>query len=108
MPSLRFLLPSLVATVFALALARPSWAQDDRPVIVEYVAPSPECASNDAFRALLQAEIARTTGPHPAWRFSVRIRREDNAYEGTLTTETGVRTVRAARCDDVTAALAVI
>ena len=69
----------------------------------------PDCASNDAFQALVKAEIARFRAPDRNRRLSVRIVQQDGLYAGTLTTETGaVRTITAARCDDVTAALAVI
>jgi hypothetical protein len=76
---------------------------------LEYVAPTPNCASNDAFQALVKAEIARFPGSDRNRRLSVRIVQQDGLYASTLTTETGaVRTITAARCDDVTAALAVI
>ncbi|MGO9833027.1 MAG: hypothetical protein ACLP1X_02295 [Polyangiaceae bacterium] len=65
--------------------------------------------SNDAFQALVKAEIARFPGSDRNRRLSVRIVQQDGLYAGTLTTETGAfRTITAARCDDVTAALAVI
>ena len=60
-------------------------ARDD-PVVVEYVAP-PECASNEAFHALLQAQVARNANPDRPWRFSVAIRHESD-YVGMLKTET--------------------
>jgi hypothetical protein len=76
---------------------------------LEYVAPTPDCVSNDAFQALVKAEIARFSSSDRNRRLSVRIVQHDGLYAGTLTTETGaVRTIAAARCADVTAALAVI
>jgi hypothetical protein len=99
----------LVAAILAsLSLEPVALAQGEQPVVVEYVAPTPECASSEAFQALLKTDIARTPMPERTWRFSVKIRRQDGLYEGTLTTESGVRTVTATRCDDVTAALALI
>jgi len=78
------------------------------PVLVEYSAPTPECAPAEAFQRLLEIEVARSPSPRRSWRFSILVRRLADSYEGTLTTETGVRTVTAARCDDVTASLALI
>jgi hypothetical protein len=76
---------------------------------LEYVAPTPDCVSNDGFQALVTAEIARFPSSDRDRRLSVRIVRQDGLYAGTLTTETGgVRTIKAAQCEDVTAALAVI
>jgi hypothetical protein len=88
----------------ALALA-----QHERPFLGAYFAPTPGCPSSDAFQALLRAEAARSWTSEPDWQFSVRIVQQDGLYAGTLTPATGgVRTITAARCDDVTAALAVI
>jgi hypothetical protein len=95
-----------VAAAACGAVCLSSIARADDPVIVEYVAP-PECASNEAFHALLQAQIARTPNPDRPWRFSVTIR-HDGDYVGTLKTEDGVRELRAPKCDDVTAALSLV
>jgi hypothetical protein len=81
-------------------------ARADNPVVVEYVAPE-ECASNDAFHALLSAQIAQTTNPDRPWRFAVHIR-HDGDYVGTLKTETGSRELRAPTCDEVTGALSLV
>ena len=76
------------------------------PVVVEYAAP-PECASNEAFHALLSAQLAQTSNPDRPWRFSVTIRHESD-YVGVLKTETGSRELRAPTCDEVTAALSLV
>jgi len=102
---------ALAAVSFASLLLRPAFAlaQDESPASLEYVAPTPDCVSNDAFQALVKAEIARFPSSDRDRRLSVRIVQQDGLYAGTLTTETGaVRTITAARCDDVTAAVAVI
>jgi hypothetical protein len=84
-------------------------AQKERLLIGEYVAPTRGCPSSDAFQALLRAEIARFRTSELEWQFSVRIVQQGDLYAGTLTPATGgVRTITATRCDDVTAALAVI
>jgi hypothetical protein len=103
---LRFFVATMI-TFLALAFEASAWAQQERPVVVGYEAP-PECASAEAFQVLLAIEIARSPNPDRPWRFSVVIRRQADSYAGTLTTESGVRTVTATRCDDVTAALALI
>jgi hypothetical protein len=108
--NLRLLFGLTTALLFFSPFERVALAQSDqaaRPVIVQYVAP-PECGSNVAFQVLLKTEIARSPNPARPWRFSVRIVRQPGSYEGTLTTETGVRQVTANRCDDVTSAFAVI
>ena len=106
---LRFLFGPLTTWLAFLALAPSARAQGERPILVEYSAPIPECASSEAFQTLLRAEMARSSDVEHAWRFALRIRRiPDGRYEGTLTTETGVRQVTASRCDEVTASLAVI
>jgi hypothetical protein len=101
----------LIAVSFASLPLRPAFAlaRGESPPSLEYVAPTPDCVSNDAFQALVHAEIARFPSSDRDPRLSVRIVQQDGLYAGTLTTETGaVRTITAARCDDVTAALAVI
>ncbi|HXN31694.1 MAG TPA: hypothetical protein VN894_07535 [Polyangiaceae bacterium] len=106
---LRFLFGLLTPSLAFLALAPSARAQGDRPILVEYSAPTPECASSEAFQTRLRAEMAPSSDVEHAWRFALRIRRiPDGRYEGTLTTETGVRQVTASRCDEVTASLAVI
>jgi hypothetical protein len=105
---LRFFVGLMIALFASFSFESPALAQRERPVIVEYIAPTPECASSEAFQLLLAAEIARSPNPDRTWRFSVLVRRQGEFYEGTLTTETGVRKVTATRCDDVTAALALI
>lgn len=100
---------SMTVFLASLLLEPPALAQDERPVVVEYTAPTPECASSEAFQALVKIAIAGSPRPDRNWRFAVRIQRRDNVYEGTLAAETGaVRTITATRCEDVTAALAVI
>lgn len=99
------------AVSFAAPPLRPAiaLAQGESPASLEYVAPTPDCVSNDAFQGLVKAEIARFPSSDRDRRLSVRIVQQDGLYAGTLNTETGaVRTITAARCDDVTAALAVI
>jgi len=93
--------------VASLVFEVPAAAQDQQPVIVEYVAP-PECASPLAFQVLLETQIARFPNPGRTWRWSVRVHRRNGGYEGTLTSEAGAHTAAAARCDDVTAALALL
>ena len=100
----------VAATAFlsSLAFEAVAAAQDERPVVVDYVAPSPECPSTEAFQAAITTQMARAVGhEHPA-RLSVRIRPKSGGYEGTVTTERAVRTVAAARCEEVTAALALV
>jgi hypothetical protein len=104
---LRFFFAAMTIFLASLAFETPAWAQHERPVVVGYEAPA-ECASAEAFQVLLAIEIARSPAPDRPWRFSVVIRRQPDSYAGTLTTESGARTVTAARCDDVTAALALI
>jgi hypothetical protein len=91
----------------AISSASLASAQAERPIVVAYDAP-PECASHKAFQELLEAEIARSPNSARPWRFAIRIEHAGDTYEGTLTTETGSRTVTSERCDDVTSALAVI
>ena len=102
---------ALTALSFASLPLRPAvaLAPGEPPASLEYVAPTPDCVSNDAFLALVKAEIARFPSSDRDRRLSVRIVQQGGLYAGTLTTETGaVRTITAARCDDVTTALAVI
>jgi hypothetical protein len=103
----RFLFAKMAAFLAVLSVATFASAQSERPVILAYEAP-PGCASLEAFQELLGTEIARAPNPDRPWRFSVRIQREGDTYEGTLTTESGVRTMTSARCDDLTSAFAVI
>jgi hypothetical protein len=101
---------SLLGATALLALLSfqvPASAQGDRPVMVEYDAPA-ECASSEAFQRLLQTQIARFPDPDRTWRWTVRIHREGAVYEGAVTSEAGVRSTRACRCDDVTAAVALL
>jgi len=95
------------ALLAGLCVGAPAEAQSDRPVTVEYDAPS-ECASSWAFRVLLETQIARYPDPGRAWRWAVRIHRQGAVYEGTLTGENGIRTAKACSCDDVTAVLALM
>ncbi len=78
----------------------------DLPVVIEYAAPA-ECGAADAFKQLVTAQIARAANPDRPWRFAVTIRHEDD-YVGTLTMEAGTRELRAATCDEVTAALSLV
>ncbi len=103
----RFVLAKMAAFLAALSFAALVSAQTELPVVIAYDAP-PECASLEAFQKLLEAEIARAPNPSRPWRFSVKVRREGDTYVGMLSTETGVREVTAARCDDVLSAFAVI
>jgi hypothetical protein len=106
---LPFLFGLLTLWLAYLAVAPSARAQGERPTFGEYSAPLPECASSEAFQTRLRAEMAPSSDVERAGRFAVRIRRvADGRYEGTLTTETGVRQVTATRCDEVTASLAVI
>ena len=82
-------------------------ASADQPVIVEYVAPS-ECASVEAFQALLAAQVARTPNADRTWRFAVSIVHADDAYIGRLKTESGERQIQAQTCDEVASALALV
>ncbi|HEY1955095.1 MAG TPA: hypothetical protein VGH28_05770 [Polyangiaceae bacterium] len=94
-----------IAAACAVVCAASS-ARAEGPVVVSYTAP-PECASAEAFHALLANEIARTPNPDRPWRFSVSITHEGD-YVGTLETEASTRELRAPTCDDVTAALALV
>ena len=107
--NLRFLFGLLIPSLAFLALAPSERAQGEPPILVEYSAPVPECPSSEAFQTLVRAEMAPSSRVERTWRFALRIRRiPDGRYEGTLTTETGVRQVTASRCDEVTASLAMI
>lgn len=101
---------ALAAVSFASLMLRPAFAlaEGESPASLEYVAPTPDCVSNDAFQALVKAEIARLPSSDRDRRLSVRIVQHEGLYAGTLTTETGVRQVTAGRCDEVTASLAMI
>ncbi len=98
------LVMAVLATVTAAGVVR---ADDALPVVVEYVAPQ-ECAPNEAFHALLQAQLARTPNPERPWRFSVAVRHAEADYEGTLTFEASTRVLRARTCDDLVAALTLV
>ena len=100
---------ALAAASFAWLPLRPAFAlaQDESPAFLEYVAPTPDCVPNDAFRSLVKAETARFPSSDRDRRLSVRIVQQDGLYVGTLTIENGAeRTITGARCEDVTAALA--
>jgi hypothetical protein len=97
---------SVFGAVFALFFAVESRADDRLPVVIEYSAPA-ECASDDAFRALLEAQLARTPDAGRPWRFGVTIRRGQD-YEGTLTFSSSERVLHAPTCDDLVAALTVV
>jgi hypothetical protein len=106
---LRFLFGLWSAWLAFLAHAPAARAQGERPILVEYNAPTPECASSEAFQALLRAEMARSSDVESPRRFALRIRRvPDGRYEGTLSSEMAVRQVTASRCDEVTGSLATI
>jgi hypothetical protein len=82
-------------------------AQEERPLMVEYVAPAPpHCASVKAFQALVSAELARMPGPHEDRQFSVHIGPVHGEYVGTVTSETHASSAHSCDCADVTAALA--
>jgi hypothetical protein len=105
----RFLFDLLTTWLVFLVLAASARAQGERPILFEYSAPTPECPTSEAFQTLLRAEMARSSDVEHAFHFALRIRRiPDGRYEGTLTTETGVRQLKASRCDELTASLAVI
>lgn len=101
--------PWLLALAAALAcqsLAEPVRAQE-RPVVVEYDAPSPECPSLAAFRARVELEIDRfPAAADRKWRWSLHIRPENGGYTAALVDEDQVRTLTAPSCDEVAAAAA--
>jgi hypothetical protein len=100
--------PWLLACASALAcqsLALPAAAQE-RPVVVEYDAPSPECPSLAAFRARVELEVARFPAADRKWRWSLHIRPEKGGYTAALVDEDEVRTLTAPSCDEVSAAAA--
>jgi hypothetical protein len=102
--------PSLLgaaALLASLSSGAAASAQGARPVMVEYDAPA-GCAPSEAFQRLLQTQIARFPEADRTWRWAVRIHREGAVYEGTVTSEASVRSTRACRCDDVTAAAALL
>jgi hypothetical protein len=102
-----FLVPAALVSLALLAREGVALAEEPRSVVVEYVAPPPpECASPDAFRALLAADVERGPRARSDWHFAVHIRRSDDGYTGVVTSEAGARTVHAATCDETTAALA--
>ena len=90
----------------ALALAASSVslsARADLPVIIEYSAP-PECASTEAFDALVRTQLA----PHVrSWRFVVTVRRESD-WVASIESSSATRELHAASCDDVVAAAALV
>ncbi len=77
------------------------------PVVVEYVAPA-ECASVEAFQALLTAQVGSTPRTERTWRFAVSITHADDAYIGRVKTEAGERELHAQTCDEVAAALSLV
>ncbi len=98
---------TLVISIGTVAVALTTRvARADDPVVISYVAPN-ACASPEAFRALVGAQVGRTPNPDRPWRFEVVIR-NDGDYVGTLKTENGLRELRAPTCDEVTAALALV
>jgi hypothetical protein len=102
-----FLVPVALASLTLLAREGVARAEEPRPVIVEYVAPSPpECASPEAFRSLLTADVERGPNARDGGHFSVRVRRTEDGYAGVVSSETGTRTVHARTCDETTAAVA--
>ncbi len=98
--------PSKLALSAAVALSAASVsgsARADLPVIIEYSAP-PECASTEAFDALVRAQLA----PHVrSWRFVVTVRRESD-WVATIESSSTTRELHAASCDDVVAAAALV
>jgi hypothetical protein len=80
----------------------------ERPVVVAYDAPSPQCPSLDAFRALVELEVARWPATERKWQWSLRVRPEEGAYTASLTNEDETRTLKAPSCDDVVAAAALV
>ncbi|HEY1958800.1 MAG TPA: hypothetical protein VGH28_24465 [Polyangiaceae bacterium] len=96
----------LGAAVLALATTVVAPARAETPVVIEYSAP-PECASDEAFEALVRSELA----PHVrAWRFVVTIRHDDSGADwlATIGMSTATRELRAPTCDDVVAAAALV
>jgi hypothetical protein len=100
-------LAGATALLASLSFQVSAAAQVVQPLTVEYDAPA-ECASSLAFQKLLQAQIARFPEAQRTWRWAVRIHRQHGVYQGTLTSESGVQTTRACRCDDVAAAVALL
>lgn len=96
-------LSSCFATAAAVLSVAAS-AHADLPVIVEYVAP-PECASLEAFHALIATQL--TANPARPWRFTVTVRREDE-YVASITSAAGAREIRATTCDEVVAGAALV
>ena len=98
--------PSKLALSAAVAVATAGVsvsARADLPVIIEYSAP-PECASTEAFDALVRAQLA----PHVrSWRFVVTVRRESD-WVATIESSSSTRELHAATCDDVVAAAALV
>jgi hypothetical protein len=91
-----------------LALAALAGADEGAPVVVSYTAPS-ECASDEAFVALLQGQLSRQPPTSRPWRFQVKVhRREEGDYEGTLTFASGERVMHAPACDDLVEALSLV
>ena len=99
------LLAAIAAIGAAPGIAR---AQDEQPVMVEYVAPAPpQCASVQAFQRLVAAEVATHEIERTHWRFAVRIRSAAGGeYVGKATSGGETATARSCDCDKVTAALA--
>jgi hypothetical protein len=104
---LRFLAPAAIAPLMVFTSERVAAAHEPRPIKIEYFAPpSPECASVEAFRARVSAEVAREPRERTDWQFTARISRAGDGYRGTLATESAARDVTAATCDETAAALA--
>jgi hypothetical protein len=102
------MLASLPLTSLSLAVSgRPARAADSPAIRVEYVAPpAPECASADAFQRMIGANAAEASRARTEWRYSVRVERSGEGYVGTITAESGMRSLRASTCDAVVVDLA--
>jgi hypothetical protein len=87
-----------------MALASAGHARAGLPIVVEYSAP-PECASVEAFQALLSVQVSPRADRR--WRFIVNVRREGD-YVATITTSAVTRELRAPTCDDAVAAAVMV
>jgi hypothetical protein len=107
---LGFLAAAAIAPLTFFASERVAAAEEPRPIKIEYFAPPPpECASVEAFRERVSAEVAREPRARTDWQFTARISRVGGGYRGyrgTLATASAARDVAAPTCDETAAALA--
>jgi hypothetical protein len=91
-----------LAALTLLAWQGVAQAEDQRAVMVEYVAPPPpECPSLQVLQKLVTEAVAVNPVDHRDWRFKVLVRRVHDEYVGALTSETGASSAHSCDCRDV-------